>query len=86
MSFFDFIKQSFDEDSLLSLPTFRATLIGDSALYLENIIAIKSYSQTQILLYLKKGEIAVLGERLFIKKYCGGDMVICGKIISIQKG
>ena len=66
-------------------PAFKAVLIGESAAYIEGIKAIKSYAHDKIELFMKKGEMKITGEGLFIKKYCAGDMAVCGKIKSLEK-
>lgn len=53
--------------------------------YFENIKSILSFSSTEIQLSAKKGVIVVQGEKLYIKKYCAEDLVICGNIISVGK-
>ncbi|MBO5928041.1 MAG: YabP/YqfC family sporulation protein [Clostridia bacterium] len=62
------------------IPKFRAIFMGDSSVYIESVLNIKSYSEKEIVLGVKKGVLSVSGEDLFIKKYCAGDVLICGKI------
>lgn len=83
MSFIDEVMRVFGGEDLT--PDFRVMIIGDAAVYAEGVKAIKSYSQDKIELYLKKGEIKILGSGLFIKKYCAGDLAVCGKINSIER-
>lgn len=64
---------------------FRYTVFGEVAGYFENIAGIRYYTEEEIALCLKRGGITVRGENLYIKKFCGGDVVICGKIISVEK-
>ncbi len=84
MSFFDEIKKCFPEIEQ-TVPSFRATIIGDSAGYFENVSGIKYYTTEEVFLNLKKGGLKIKGEELYIKKYCAGDVVICGKIKSLEK-
>ena len=49
-------------------------VIAESYGYFENIKGIKSYSEEEIVLFLKKGE------QLTLKKFGLGDAVIVGKI------
>ena len=65
-------------------PSFRALLIGNESVYFENVSSIKSYSQNKIELIIKKKEIKIDGENLIIKKYCQGDLLICGKIQTLS--
>lgn len=83
MSFIDEVLSVFGGESVS--PAFRVMLLGDGAAYVEGIKSIKSYSQDKIEIFIGKGEITVKGEGLFIKKYCAGDLAVCGKIKSIEK-
>ena len=85
MSFIDNIKSCFSESELLSSSSFRAVLFGDNAMYLECVKAINRYSPEEIAIFLKKGQIIIRGEGLYVKKYCGGDLVVCGKIKSVER-
>ena len=85
MSFIDNIKNCFDSCELPKEPVFRALLLGDNAWYFENVVCIARYDCEQIVLSLKKGTLTICGEGLYIKKYCAGDVVICGKIKSLQR-
>ena len=83
MNFIDEILSVFGAEN--AAPAFRVMLFGDGAAYIEGVKAIKSYSQEKMELYLKKGEIKITGEGLFVKKYCAGDLAVCGKIKSVEK-
>ena len=83
MGFIDEVVSVFGGEN--AAPAFRAMLFGDSAAYLEGVKAIKSYSQDKIEIFIAKGEIAIKGEGLFVKKYCAGDLAVCGKIKSIER-
>ena len=77
MGFINSIYENFGVENIPNEPVFRAVLFGDLAGYFENVLAIKSFSETVIELRLKKGGITVKGEKLYVKKFCAGDMVIC---------
>ncbi len=66
-------------------PSFKVVILGDCAGYFENICGIRSYSPEEITLSIKRGGITVRGKELYIKKYCAGDVVICGKISSVER-
>lgn len=85
MSFIDSIKECFNSEELPKEPIFRAVMFGDSAVYLENVKTVLHYDLEEIGLGIKKGKITVRGQGLYIKKYCAGDVIICGKIKSIEK-
>lgn len=86
MSFIDDVKNCFSFDSLPTPPTFRAVLFGDRALYLESVIDLVSYDLQEIVLRVKNSVVKVQGKGLYIKKFCDGDVVICGKISAIING
>lgn len=80
MSFFESIIESL---GIEGGGYFRAVMLSDQAVYLENVLSIKSYSDKEITVRLKRGGLTVTGEKMFIKKYCCGDLAICGKIEGI---
>ena len=67
-----------------SMPEFRATILGDYC-YFENVLSIRSYAEDKIEFLTKGGIVVVVGCGLFIKKYCAGDLAICGKIKTLSK-
>lgn len=85
MGFIEDIKACFAPDELPKEPIFRAVMFGEAAVYFENVYSILCYTQCEISFCLKKGGIVVSGENLYIKKYCAGDLVICGKIKKIER-
>ncbi len=84
MGFIEDIKNCFAEDELPKEPPFRAVMFGDSAIYFENVCSIASFTCEEITLCFKRGAIVVSGCNLYIKKYCLGDVVICGKIKAVS--
>ncbi len=85
MSLIDNIRDSFCQNEIPKEPIFRAVLFGESAGYFENIKSIVSYSQEEVLLALSNGGLKINGINLYIKKYCMGDVVICGKIKKVER-
>lgn len=85
MGFIDDIKKCFSADELPLEPVYRAVMFGDCALYLENVRSIVKYAPEEIAVCLKKGGLKVTGSNLYVKKYCAGDLVICGKIKSVER-
>lgn len=83
MSFINEIVGIFGGENIT--PTFRVMIFGENAAYVEGVKAIKSYSQEKIEVFLGKGELKITGERLYVKKYCAGDLAVCGKIKAIEK-
>ena len=84
MGFIDCIKGFFDESEFPREPNFRAVMFGDGAIFIENVKNICIYTKEELLFALKKGCIRIIGEGLYVKKYCEGDVVICGKIKGIE--
>ena len=84
MSFFEEIK-SLLYDNGFPAPTFRALMVGDYAIHLENVNSIVSLEQDQITVRLSKGGVTIKGKDLYVKKYCEGDLVICGKIVLVER-
>ena len=85
MGFIDDIKKCFSSSELPIEPVFRAVIFGDCALYLENVRSIVKYTSEEISISLSKGGLNVLGNNLYVKKYCAGDLVVCGKIKTIER-
>ena len=85
MSFIDNIKECFCSEEMPKEPIFRAVLFGDTAGYFENVCAIGHYDCGEIMLLLKKGKLTIKGDGLYVKKYCAGDVVVCGRIKSIER-
>ena len=84
MSFLENIFNCFENSSSL-LPLPKIVLVGNSSGYFEGVKSISSYSEKEIVLLTKTGKITLLGTNLTINKFCEGDVVICGKILTIKK-
>ncbi len=85
MSFIEEIKSCFCESELPASPSYRAVILGDGAVYLENVKSIVYYTSEEIALTVKGGGIILRGEKLYVKKYCAGDLAVCGKIKSLER-
>lgn len=81
MSFSDEIMGLFGEDLNTG---FRACFFENAA-YIEGVKSIKSYSREKMEITLKRGEVILKGENLTVKKYCMGDLAVCGKITSLER-
>lgn len=84
MSFIESVKENF------SLPTdfacsFYAVLIDDCGGYFQCVKKIENYSLDKIEFSIKNRIVVVKGERLCIKKFCKGDLVIWGKINTVER-
>ena len=85
MSFIDNIKNCINSWENPNLSEFRLVSFGFRSVYFENVASIVSYTKEQIVLGLKKGALKIEGKELCIKKYCGGDVVVCGEIKKIER-
>lgn len=85
MGFIENIFENFNFEQPPKEPIFRAVLFGENAGYFENVSGIKSFTDTDIEIYLKKGGVIIRGEGLFVKKFCAGDLVVCGKITALER-
>ncbi len=85
MGLIDNIKECFSCEEFPKTPIYRAVLFGEEAGYFENIKSIVCYTSEQVVLALSKGCLQICGQDLYIKKYCLGDVVICGKIKAVQR-
>ncbi|MBO7345002.1 MAG: YabP/YqfC family sporulation protein [Clostridia bacterium] len=85
MGFIEEIKNCFCVEELPVNPCYRAVIFGDSAVYLENVKAIVYYTTEEIALTVKGGGIILRGENLYVKKYCAGDLAVCGKIKALER-
>lgn len=83
MGFIDDIIKSFSEDFTFG-KGFYCTLTENSG-YFENVSHIVSYSEEEIVLSFKSGTLTITGRGLYIKKYCEGDVAICGKITGLKR-
>ena len=85
MSFIEEVKNMLGADNFPASPAFRAVMFGDKAVYLEGVRSIREYSENRIEVSVSKGTVTVSGEKLYVKRYCMGDMAICGKIKSLTR-
>ena len=85
MGLIEEIKQNFCDNEIPKEPIFRAVLFGESAGYFENVKNIVSYTEDEVVLALSNGCLKVGGKNLYIKKYCMGDVVVCGKIKRVER-
>ncbi len=85
MAFLENILQSLGLNDNVEKEFNKIMIFGDKGAFFEGIKGIKAFSSEQIILFAKKGEVLVKGERLYIKKFCMGDVVICGKIKEIAR-
>ena len=61
----------------------RYSIVVGGGGYFENVKAVGDFSPQKILVYFPKHGLEIEGENLAIKKYCEGDLELCGKIYKI---
>lgn len=84
MSFLESVKEIIGLEQFPA-PVFRATIIGDVAGFFEGVVDVQTWNDEQVVIRLKKGGFIINGKNLYLKKYCAGDLVVCGKITSTQR-
>lgn len=57
---------------------------ADSGVYLENVKKILSFSSEEVCVLSGKDTATVTGKDLFVKKYVEGDLLLGGKVCSVQ--
>jgi len=80
LSFIENIKDCIGVENLPVAPTFRALLFGGVAVYVEGVKQMLSFTNEEIIVSVKDCSLKIEGEKLYVKKYCSGDLVVCGKI------
>ena len=84
MNFLDNILESLGLTSFSESSEKKAVILGDSAVYFTGVTSIYAYDEESVSLCQKKRKISVLGKNLYLKKFCEGDVVVCGKISKIE--
>lgn len=86
MSLIENIAAACGMDADLAPEDYRVTLFGGRSGYFEGVKGIASFSEGEVVLFLKKGRLTVTGEKLTLGKFCEGDLVICGNIFRLERG
>ena len=82
MGFIEEIKKLMQIEGMPLL--YKVTVYGGLGIYLEDVKAVKSYTDKEIIVCLKKGELQLKGANLYIKKYFEGDLIIMGNVTEIK--
>lgn len=85
MGFIDNIKEFIGAEGVLPEGEFRAVVFGGKAVYVEKVKCIICYEKERVALGLKKGVLEIVGDDLYIKKFCAGDVAVCGNIRSLTR-
>ncbi len=62
----------------------RCLLIPLGCGYFQGVKAVGDFSGEKIELYFSSAKLCVEGRDLIIKKYCDGDLILSGKILSVK--
>ena len=66
-------------------PTFKAVIIGNSGGFFQGVRSVNKFSDSEIVMCVKGESVTVCGENMFVKKFCEGDVIICGKINCVKR-
>ena len=72
-------------DEQLFLAGVKYMVFDGHSAYFEGVKGIKSFSDNEIQLFLKKGFLIIEGSDLKIKKLCRGDVALTGCIKAVRK-
>ena len=64
---------------------FTLIIINENSAYIQGVKRIEGYTSEKIAVVTKKCKLTVYGKNLCVKKFCMGDMAICGKIEKTEK-
>ncbi len=82
MSIINEVFSALDVDNLTD--TYRYYNLGGKVVYIENFVRVNTFSQTEIVLKLKKGLIKVSGDGLIIEELNQSSLVIKGVIKGVD--
>lgn len=57
--------------------------VGGNA-YFQGVRSVGDFSPEKIVLYFKEGEVTVEGEDLSVGRYCEGDLLLNGRVLSYR--
>ena len=63
---------------------YSLTMVGNSQLFVEGVEAVKELSTELIKLRVRKGFLVVTGEKLHVKYYGDGEIMVRGQLKAIQ--
>lgn len=85
MGFIDNILENLGLDGLGEGVKSKLMIADFTSAYVEGVKSILAFTEEQVTLNLKNGKLTFNGKDLSVKKFCEGDVVICGKIMTIEK-
>lgn len=83
MSFLDNILKNFQNCNFVG--GYRATILGDSGVYVEGVVKIVDVKENEIILSIKNGTLLLKGKNLKVRSFYGGDICILGEITAYEK-
>jgi sporulation protein YqfC len=74
-------KMDLPEDVMMDLP--RVTMIGQIHIYIENHRGLLTFTDREVRLLLKQGQLLIKGEQFVIKMILPEEILLQGKIIEV---
>ncbi len=62
------------------------TVVDGGGGYFSNVKKLLAFSDRLIRLAGREGEVEIVGEGLRLARYCGGDLAVRGRILSVSRG
>ena len=85
MRLFEEIAGKIDPYGDLAFGGIRYVIVSGRSGYFENVKAIGALSSESAELFFRGGTLRVEGERIAVMKYGGGDLVLSGNILKVEK-
>ncbi|BCB04870.1 sporulation protein YqfC [Bacillus sp. KH172YL63] len=74
-------KMDLPEDVMMDLP--RVTMIGQIHIYIENHRGLLTFTDREVRLLLKQGQLLIKGEQFVIKMILPEEILLQGKIVEV---
>ncbi|CAN7316608.1 sporulation protein YqfC [Rossellomorea sp. LjRoot5] len=74
-------KMDLPEDVMMDLP--RVTMIGQIHIYIENHRGLLTFTDREVRLVLKQGQLLIKGEQFVIKMILPEEILLQGKIVEV---
>lgn len=85
MGFIDNIMENLGLDGLAEGVKSKMIVVGFESAYFEGVKSILGFASDEISLRLKNEKLTIKGKDLSVKKFCEGDVIVCGRITAIER-